>query len=156
MTTLDLFSKEIVRLVRGMSDEAILALVRDRLGVDGGVVPTSTRATRTGASTKTTTNKTASRKSAGKASRSKGKRTVLGAAAREQLMSNVEKTILQSKGLSVSEVASRTKQPKSRVAAAIRELKSAGRIQQGGEKRFARYARDKKTALAASNAARGR
>jgi DNA-binding transcriptional regulator GbsR (MarR family) len=56
--------------------------------------------------------------------------------------------------LSASEIAKKTKLPQSRVASAVRELKAAKRIFQGGDRRFARYAGDPKTALRASTNAR--
>ncbi|MEM1030198.1 MAG: hypothetical protein AAGN82_07610, partial [Myxococcota bacterium] len=73
---------------------------------------------------------------------------------RDRELDLVERTIRSSKGLSAGEIMKRTKLARPRVSAAVRQLKDAGRIQQGGDRRFARYAADKKTAIAASEAAR--
>jgi DNA-binding transcriptional regulator GbsR (MarR family) len=66
----------------------------------------------------------------------------------------VERAIKSSKGLSASEIVARTKLPKPRVQQAVRELKAAKRIFQGGDRRFARYAGDARTAKQASVDAR--
>ena len=55
---------------------------------------------------------------------------------------------------SARDIAAKTKLPKSRVSAVVRELKKAKRIYQGGDRRFARYAADAKTAEQASQRAR--
>jgi RIO-like serine/threonine protein kinase len=75
-------------------------------------------------------------------------------AAKKQILTTVERAIKSSKGLSASEVAKQTKLPQARVTTAIRELKTARRIFQGGDRRFARYAGSAKTAKTASVFAR--
>ena len=60
-----------------------------------------------------------------------------------------------SKGLSTRDLAKALGRPQLAIAAAVRELKAAKRIYQGGDKRFARYAGDAKTAKQASLTARG-
>jgi len=144
-----------------MPDEAILALVRGQLGIEQEeaqpiVSPAQprTRKTRTKRGTKataaarTTAVKPATKTKVG---RPKKKRT---SAARQKVLSAVERAVKAAKGLSASQVATATGVGQVRVATALRELKLAKRIHQGGDRRFARYARDKKTAEAASLHAR--
>jgi len=57
-------------------------------------------------------------------------------------------------GVSASDVARQAGIPQTRAAAALKELKLAKRIFQGGDRRFARYAGDAKTAETASVNAR--
>ncbi|MBI4952571.1 MAG: hypothetical protein HY908_11105, partial [Myxococcales bacterium] len=75
-------------------------------------------------------------------------------AARDKLLDVVEKAVKAAKGMSASEVAKATSTPQARVSTALRELKLAKRIFQGGDRRFARYAGDTKTAVTASETAR--
>ena len=80
-----------------------------------------------------------------------GRRTT---AARQQLLVTVERAVKHAKGMSASQVASTVRAPQSRVASALRELKVSKRIFQGGDRRFARYAGDARTAQTASLSAR--
>lgn len=156
MANLDPFTAQIVEYVRSMPDEALLELVRAHFGNDvsvqlpsgGGerarakprqVAPAKPRATKP---RKGTTSKQA--KPAKRAPSMQ----------REQLLDTVEKLVKSSHGLSSSEVAKKAKVPQTRVTAALRELKSEKRVFQGGERRFARYAGDVKTAQQASTRAR--
>lgn len=66
----------------------------------------------------------------------------------------VEQIVKAGAGMSASDVASEAKIPQTRAAAALKELKLAKRIFQGGDRRFARYAGDQKTADQASINAR--
>jgi biotin operon repressor len=66
----------------------------------------------------------------------------------------VLKAIAASKGVSATEVADKTKLPRAHVTKAIADLKEAGKVFQGGERRFARYATTKKVATDASIASR--
>ena len=75
-------------------------------------------------------------------------------AARARIVAEVEKVVKASKGVSLSDVVAATGLNKNRAAAAIRTLKHAGKIHQAGDRRFARYAGNKKTAALASKAAR--
>ena len=118
-------------MVRNMSDEAILELVRNKLGVAGE-----------GAAAKPAPVVKVKRRR--------------GPAAREALLAQVESAVKSSPGLSAGEIARETKLSQSRVQSALRELKKAGRIHQGGDKRWARYAVDKETALQASEHARNK
>ena len=59
-----------------------------------------------------------------------------------------------SNGMSASEVSRAAGIAQPRVAAALKDLKAAKRIFQGGDRRFARYAGDPRTAEAASTHAR--
>jgi hypothetical protein len=140
MARLDAFSAQIVAYVRNMPDEAILELVRNQLGVVERAMRSPTG--RPAATTSTRTRR-----------KRRGRRRTSGAE-REALMSSVERVVKASKGLSASEIASRVKAPQSRVSAAVRELKKDKRIYQGGDRRFARYAADAKTAAQASARAR--
>ena len=69
-------------------------------------------------------------------------------------MDKVESVIKSSEGLSASEIAQKSKLPRTRVSSLVRDLKAQGRIHQGGDRRFARYAGDAKTAAKASEQAR--
>ncbi len=163
MAKLDPFSAQIVTLVRNMSDDAILELVRNQLGVEHGaatltvaaaVAPTPQKRRRRRAK------KTVAAKLVAKPTKkvSRKKRTQpkkrAPSDARQKLLSTVERVIKSSKGLSASEISKRVKLPQTRVAAAVRELKSSKRIFQGGDRRFARYAGDARTAQSASVKAR--
>ena len=78
----------------------------------------------------------------------------MSSAARTELLDKVEKIVRGSSGLSSSQVAKASGVPQPRAAAALKELKLAKRIFQGGYRRFARYAGDAKAATAASQHAR--
>lgn len=202
---LDSFSAQIVNYVRtGMSDEAVLELVKNKLGVPGAAAPAAARpraaaapAAAPAAASSARRGKKASRKGkakskakakaapraaraaasapaeaaapapAGKAkakTKTKAKAKVKPARRkksaaraggnREQEMETIEKTIKGSKGMSASEISEKTKIPQSRVSAHVRVLKGDKRIFQGGDRRFARYAGDQKTAEQASEEAR--
>ncbi|HHH31489.1 MAG TPA: hypothetical protein ENK57_24515 [Polyangiaceae bacterium] len=143
MPKLDAFSQQIVDLVRQMPDEAILELVKNQLGA-GGVTSSSSSPARTTGSASAKPKKRATKKRG-------GRRT---SAARQEAMAKVESVIKASKGLSASEIAERSKLPQTRVSSIVRDLKAQGRIYQGGDRRFARYAGDAKTAAKASEHAR--
>jgi hypothetical protein len=159
MAKLDPFSAQIVQLVRKMPDEAILALVRGQLGVvtdeAAPVVAVAQRKLRgrrgrPKAAVKAPVAATVAVKAAKKVGRPK-KRT---SAARQRVLAAVERVVKSSKGLSASEVARATGIGQVRVATALRELKLNKRIHQGGDRRFARYAADSRTAEQASLDAR--
>lgn len=76
------------------------------------------------------------------------------AAGRQELLGVVERIVKTSSGVSASEVAKSANVPQSRASSALKELKLAKRIFQGGDRRFARYAGDAKTAQGASDSAR--
>jgi len=161
MAKLDPFSAQIVNLVRNMPDEAILELVRNQLGVLPGAVATDTAvapaAARRKKRVKRAPAKRVARKAVAKTTKARPKRKTgakRSSVAREKVLSAVEKAVKGAKGLSASEIAKRTKIPQTRVAAAVRELKAAKRIFQGGDRRFARYAGDARTAQQASLYAR--
>jgi len=77
-----------------------------------------------------------------------------GGSAKLDALSLVEKIVKSSNGLAASQVAKAAGVPQSRAAAALKELKLGRRIFQGGDRRFARYAGDPRTAEAASMHAR--
>jgi hypothetical protein len=173
MTNLDAFSSEIVRLVRAMPDAAILALVKNQLGavVDGSNTvsfPASRmsdaqkrhgssngaggpKSARSGRSAQV-----AARPAKGKARRAAktSKPRANGGPARIELLAKIERIVKTSSGVSASEVARAAGAPQPRAAAALKELKASKRIFQGGDRRFARYAGDARTADAASQHAR--
>ncbi len=70
------------------------------------------------------------------------------------MLDTVERVVKASSGLSASDVARAAGIPQPRAAAALKELKLAQRIFQGGDRRFARYAGDAKVAEQASATAR--
>jgi hypothetical protein len=166
MASLDPFSAQIVQLVRNMPDDAILALVRNQLGAVTGaaavVAPMAkkrgrpkkvvAKVTKVTAKAKTITKKKAAKKVAKKKPVGRPKKRT--SAARLKVLASVERAVKTSKGLSASEVARTTNIGQVRVATALRELKIAKRIYQGGDRRFARYAGDARTAEQASLHAR--
>jgi hypothetical protein len=85
---------------------------------------------------------------------SPSRRTKARSQEREETLNNVERVVKQSAGLSASDVAKSAGIPQPRAAAALKELKLTKRIFQGGDRRFARYAGDLKTAELASETAR--
>jgi hypothetical protein len=141
MPSFDPFSAQIVQFVRQMPAEAILALVRQRLGVSSVAA--------------TTANGKAQPRALGASTSPKpGRRTRATSADRVALLDTVERVVKAGSGLSASDVAKAAGVAQPRVAAAIRELKQSKRIFQGGDRRFARYAADAKTAQRASIASR--
>lgn len=192
MATLDAFSQQIVKLVRSMSDDAILALVKHQLGVGGrgagkglAVVAAASRpgpkpgkrrrgrpkkaaaAKAPVAAPKPAAAPVAAKKAAPakpgpkpkakavkKAAAPKKARAARGGADRHELLGVVERVIKSGGGMAASEVAKAAGIPQSRATVAIKELKLAKRIFQGGDRRFARYAGDARTAQQASENAR--
>ena len=192
MATLDAFSQQIVKLVRSMSDDAILALVKHQLGVGGrGAgkgLPVVAAASRPGpkpgkrrrgrpkkaavakapvAAPKPAAAPVAAKKAAPakpgpkpkakavkKAAAPKKARAARGGADRHELLGVVERVIKSGGGMAASEVAKAAGIQQSRATVAIKELKLAKRIFQGGDRRFARYAGDARTAQQASENAR--
>lgn len=71
------------------------------------------------------------------------------------VLATVERIVRASKGLAVSEIARQAETTPGHAGRALRALKRSGRIFQGGDRRFARYAADAATALQASLDARG-
>jgi hypothetical protein len=151
---MDAFSAQIVKFVREMPDEALLELVKQKLGVIGAAVgranarPSPARAAVTAAA----------KKAKGKATPARDKRRSArrapAAPDRKDLLDNVERIVKAGSGVSASDVAKAAGIPQTRAAAALKELKLAKRIFQGGDRRFARYAADAKTAEQASTVAR--
>jgi hypothetical protein len=190
MATLDAFSQQIVKLVRSMSDDAILALVKHQLGVGGrgagkglAVVAAAARpgpkpgkrrrgrpkkaaaakapvaAAKPAAAPKAAPAKPGRKpgpkaKAVKKAAAPKKARAARGGADRHELLGVVERVIKSGGGMAASEVAKAAGIPQSRATVAIKELKLAKRIFQGGDRRFARYAGDARTAQQASENAR--
>jgi hypothetical protein len=158
---MDPFSAEIVALVRRMSDEAILALVRNQLEAVSSLASGSSSAGR--ARRGRPPGRAAARKAAPapaakpakrakRAAAKKPKRAAGGkarrrvdSAEREQLLTSVEKIVKNGSGMSASEAAKAAGLPQTRVASALKELKLAKRIYHAG---------DAKTADAASLTAR--
>jgi hypothetical protein len=153
MARMDAFSAQIVKFVREMPDEALLDLVKQKLGVLG--VPAGRRGAMWAMPAALAT---APGRSKGKGSPVKRSRASVRRAApsaeRQGLLDSVERVVKASSGVSASDVARLVSIPQSRAAAALKELKLAKRIFQGGDRRFARYAGDLKTAEHASTSAR--
>jgi hypothetical protein len=153
----DAFSAQIVELVRNMPDDAILELVKNRLGMAPfrGLGRHAQVATRRGspargaASAKTKRAVPAEKRRAGRP-----RRTATLSEERKETLDVVERVVKASNGLSASEVARSAAIPQPRAAAALKELKLEKRIFQGGDRRFARYAGDAKVAETASLTAR--
>ena len=155
----DAFSAQIVELVRRMPDEAILELVKNRLGMAPfralGQEGHGRRARATHVAEvepAASRRKRASAPPVAKAARPA--RTAALAPDRTEILESVERVVKASSGVSASEVARAAGLPQPRAAAALKELKLEKRIFQGGDRRFARYAGDAKVAEAASLAAR--
>lgn len=159
----DAFSRQIVELVRKMPDDAILALVKNQLGAVTGDValaaPTPPRRGRARPAPKAApapkpAPAAAKRGTAPKRRPGRPRKSQAASAERQETLDAVERIVKGSSGLSASEVAKQAGIPQTRAAAALKELKLAKRIFQGGDRRFARYAGDAKTAEQASMTAR--
>lgn len=157
----DAFSQQIVNLVRKMPDEAILALVKNQLGAVTGetsLVSPAPRRSRTraraGAVQSKPSSVAAKRGAAPKRRPGRPRKSPAASAERQETLETVERIVKASSGLSASEVAKQAGIPQTRAAAALKELKLEKRIFQGGDRRFARYAGDPKTAEQASANAR--
>ena len=120
---------------------------RNQLGADGAAPSVGSN----GASTRVASSAKPKKRPSKKRRKRKASRT---SAARQEAMDKVEGVIKSSKGLSASEIAKKSKLPQTRVSSLVRDLKAQGRIHQGGDRRFARYAGDAKTAARASEEAR--
>jgi len=170
----DAFEQQIVDLVRKMPDAAIIALVKDRLGsvIGAGaavaapaLVPAAAtkrrgRPARTAAPAAAPAAAApaapAAKRGAAPAKRKPGrpKKTAALSAERQEVLNSVERIVKSGNGVSASDVARQAGIPQTRAAAALKELKLAKRIFQGGDRRFARYAGEAKTAEQASVNAR--
>jgi hypothetical protein len=153
-----------------MPDEAILALVKNQLGAITGtagfaVAPRRGRppkivaaiAAAAPAAKAAKPVKPAKRGRPAKAGRKgpgRPRQSPALSAERQATLEKVEKLVKGSSGVSASEVARSASIPQTRAAAALKELKLAKRIFQGGDRRFARYAGDAKTAEQASLSSR--
>lgn len=171
MATNDAFSAQIVELVRNMPAEAILALVKNQLGaVAAAAAPLQAAATRrrgrppraAAAAAPAATPAAPAAKPAASSKRGatpkrkpgRPRRSPAASQERQETLNNVERIVKQSQGVSASDVAKSAGIPQTRAAAALKELKLAKRIFQGGDRRFARYAGDAKAAEQASLNAR--
>jgi hypothetical protein len=157
----DAFSQQIVDLVRKMPDEAILALVKNQLGAVAGQVSLPTIMPRRGSSRARVvavqskpSSVAAKRGAAPKRRPGRPRKSPAASAERQETLNAVERIVKAGSGMSASEVATQAGIPQTRAAAALKELKLAKRIFQGGDRRFARYAGDAKTADQASANAR--
>jgi hypothetical protein len=156
---MDAFSAQIVKFVRAMPDDALLELVKQKLGILGAAAARSKGRGKASAAAWPTP----ARAPGGAARSTKGKRAVAPSrrrptappsAERQGLLDAVERVVKAGAGLSASDVAGAAGIPQTRAAAALKELKLTKRIFQGGDRRFARYAGDPKTAEQASQVAR--
>lgn len=189
MAPLDPFSAEIVRAVRAMSDNAILALVKNQLGnVPGAAAAAAAGGRRRGrpssieasALVNGSGSKSSAKSGRGKPGRKPGRKPAAAketskargkpgpkpkaakakrgggrsSAGREELLTTIERVVKGGSGLSASEIAKGAGVKQTRVTSALKALKLAKRIYQGGDRRFARYAGDARTAEQASLAAR--
>ncbi|MBK9261126.1 MAG: hypothetical protein IPM54_15125 [Polyangiaceae bacterium] len=169
----DAFEQQIVELVRKMPDAAIIALVKDRLGSVTGAAGAAAPLVAAAAATKRRGRPPAraaapaqaaapaapqapAKRGAAPAKRKPGrpKKTAALSAERQDVLNTVERIVKSGNGVSASDVARQAGIPQTRAAAALKELKLAKRIFQGGDRRFARYAGDAKTAEQASVNAR--
>ncbi|HVK66118.1 MAG TPA: hypothetical protein VM694_16660 [Polyangium sp.] len=170
----DAFEQQIVELVRKMPDSAILALVKDKLGQAVASAPAAAplvaaaatrgrgRPARTPqalvvapeAPAPVKRGRAAAPAAPAKRKPGRPKKTAALSAERQEVLNSVERIVKASNGVSASDVARQAGIPQTRAAAALKELKLAKRIFQGGDRRFARYAADLKTAEQASLNAR--
>jgi len=180
MAQMDAFSAQIVRFVREMPDEALLDLVKQKLGILGVVTAgdlagrraearvlsapvalstpknhakriaaTAKRPVGDGGSLSNPTHPAARPRGEGSATK-----PPVASAERQDMLDGVERIVKAGSGVSASDVARLASIPQTRAAAALKELKLAKRIFQGGDRRFARYAGDLKMAEQASTTAR--
>jgi len=152
MAQMDAFSAQIVKFVREMPDDALLDLVKQKLGV---LNVSAGRNGRGSLQVVPVPLPLAAAKNKGKRAASSGlRRTAPASAARQAMLDNVERIVKAGSGVSASDVARLANILQTRAAAALKELKLTKRIFQGGDRRFARYAGDLKTAERASAIAR--
>jgi hypothetical protein len=158
----DAFSAQIVELVRRMPDEAILELVKNRLGMApfSAFVPQGPKSNggraraKRAAEVEPAEPKSKRAAAPGKVKSPAKPRPTTASEDRKSMLESVERVVKASTGVSASEVARAAGIPQPRAAAALKELKLEKRIFQGGDRRFARYAGDAKIAETASLAAR--
>lgn len=164
---MDAFSAQIVKFVRAMPDEALLELVKQKLGVLGAAAGRSNGrgkaaitmwpdpARVAAGASKATRGATKGKGAvAAKRRRPTAERRAPVSAERQGLLDAVERIVKAGSGMSASDVAGSAGIPQTRAASSLKELKLARRIFQGGDRRFARYAGDAKTAEQASQVAR--
>jgi hypothetical protein len=132
-----------------MPDEALLELVKQKLGVLG--VSAARRETGAPFPTRAKGEQGAARETRRPA---RGRRAASPSPERREMLDEVERIVKAGSGVSASEVARSAGIPQTRAAAALKQLKLAKRIFQGGDRRFARYAGNVKTAEKASRIAR--
>lgn len=157
MPNIDAFSAQIVKLVREMPDEAILALVKNQLGALGvsGARPLGGRRGRPARAPAADAASTRGKRATTGAKRRPGRpRRAVVSEERREMLEGVERIVKSGGGVSASDVAKAAGIPQTRAAAALKELKLAKRIYQGGDRRFARYAGDARVAEQASMTAR--
>lgn len=197
MTINDAFTAQIVKLVRQMPDDAILALVRNQLGLVKAAVagaasvaaPGRKRGRKPGrpakaspkaapaakpvaavkalpapavakaAPTKATPANPAKAAPAKRgpkpgAPKKAGTRIRRSGAELQKALEVIERAVKAGKGLAVGQIVKSTGMKKASVVAALKELRGAKRIFLAGDRRFARYAGDARTAELASSAAR--
>jgi hypothetical protein len=152
MANIGEFSVQLVALVRSMPDEALLDLVKYRLDASGGTPGAARRGPRARARTVAAPAPRAKR--AAKRGAPRGRRVGAPSADRQAALNAVERIVKSGSGVSASDVARSASIPQTRAAAALKQLKLDKRIFQGGDRRFARYAADSKTAEQASLHAR--
>jgi len=131
------FAKHIVQMVREMPDDALLALIREHLGVASGPSPIST-----------VKDEPASTSKVESAPRARVRRASL-----DQQVKGVVASSDQ--GLALQQIADAVGGSKSRVSGILRRLRDGGEVAMAGERRFARYGRTLAIAEAANRAARG-
>lgn len=153
---MDAFSAQIVKFVREMPDEALLELVKQKLGVIGAAAASKARKDGSTARAVVTATANKAKSKANHGDRRKAPASTRSAISpdRQTVLEGVERVVKAGQGVSASEVAKAAGVPQTRAAAALKELKLAKRIFQGGDRRFARYAGDQKTADSASAFAR--
>jgi hypothetical protein len=144
---MDAFSAQIVKFVREMPDEALLELVKQKLGILG----VSKARVRHAEGAETPASPPRARRKRVIAPARRGARA---STERQGLLDTVERVVKAGSGVSASDVARSAGIPQARAAATLKELKLMQRIFQGGDRRFARYAGDAKTAEQASAIAR--
>jgi hypothetical protein len=173
--TRDFFAAHIIEIVRNMPDDAILDLVKNRLTGTKGFASTLAPVAKAKPGrkpgrkpgpkpaapvAKATVAKAAPSVGAKRGPKpkkaAKGKRGPRGprGAGRQDTLIQVERVVKSGSGLAASDVAKQAGIPQSRASTALKELKLAKRIFQGGDRRFARYAGDPRTAEQASLNAR--
>jgi len=146
---------KVLEMVRGMDDDELWGFVSPLLSGDECPIPAAPKKG-PGRPKKVVSKGAAEEDEPAPKKQKKGPKKAKGG---DEPTGDLDKAIMkfvQKGGCSVSEVAAKVSEDKTKVAAHLKALVEAGQIAKAGERRFTRYGADAKTAKAASLAARGK